>query len=221
VKSIIFSFFLSMSLYGAVADFINSSCQYKIDNIFYKNIEIKDGVISVQLNLKSTNSNGFCQDINLGRNFKLTKKLSNQETNFLSFIFNEYLSYSIPITSSSKIVKELLDFKRLKIIQQKKRREIENLISSLGLSLKEVKNFRDEVLIQLSPIDIYCLDNFVMFYRDEVDKLKILKEYASLLYQYKLNTSTSNMIFEKIIKKRIGYTDSLKKIFIISLADHM
>ncbi len=221
-KVYIFLIMFLSGLYGATSDFLGGDmCQYNREHISYRGSDSIDSVVTISAVLQASNSEGLCRNRSFQKDFTSSHQLLTRESGLLSFIFDEYLGYSIYLSSSSKIVKRLIDFNSIHKIQNRHRDKIERLIIDLGFPLSEIQQFGNQILSSLSIVDIYCLDYYTIFYKQEKEKLEMLKEYAALFQEYKLSTEVSNLVFKEIIQGRTEYLESLKQIFILSLSDNM
>lgn len=214
--------FLS-SLFSGTGDLLNNNfCKYPKSSILYRDSESIDNQVNLDVILKSTDKNNFCQDLHFQESFlSKVKTISSQESGLLSFLFDEYVGYSLNISSSSDIVKKLMDFKELENLQNKNMKKIENMILYLGFDIRKLKSFKKIITTSLEKTDIFCLDSYVFYYEKEIDRLKILKEYAKLFSEYNLNSKMSDKIFENMINSKIIYINSLKKLFLLSLSENM
>ena len=198
-----------------------SSCNYLKNGISYRDTGSLNSSVTLDLVLLSKKDRSFCQKIVFKKTFVSTLKLNSRDSSLLSFLFDEYLNYSIDIYSSSKIVKRLFDFQELKKLQKMEKEKMAILIKEMGFPISNIEEFSLRVSQSLTPLDIFCLDKYTVYYNQEIDKLRMMKEYAFFFKEYELDTKISNRVFLEIINIKIHYIDSLKKIFIISLSENM
>ncbi|GEM_PF-4863726 len=194
------------------------SCTYKRENISYRENKSFNNTIAINISIPS-NEKGRCETAKFNFEISSKKALLSKETDLLSFLIDEYLAFSQQITSSSNIAYKYINIGNIIAIQNREKKRIEELVIELGFDISLFKSFVEDVANNIAPLDIYCLDVFTVYYKYELDKLKIYAEYNSLFEEYQLQTDISKELFKNIINIRGEYLKTVKKIFITSLVE--
>jgi hypothetical protein len=223
MKNVFFTFFLfSSAVFGNSSDFLGADiCQYEKSGISYRESESTENLSFLTISLSSKDNSNFCRELYFKKSFPSSKKLNSTESNLLTFLFDEYLTYSLPITTSSKIVKRLIDFNLINKTQQNAKLKIERTIVELGFDLKSVEEFSKTILNSIVITDFFCIDYYTIYYSNEIERVKMVLEYRELFKEYQLSTPLTDLVFDDILKIKGEYLADIKRILILSLNDNL
>jgi hypothetical protein len=210
---------LPLSLFGVNFD---AGCKYKKEAIHYEDASaFSDGGVSIAVSIPTGSDTNYCMEKKFSGQFSTEISLTNVEKSLISLIIGEYIDYGVQIVGSKEEIAGGLRLYELNRLREKQFKYGRRLIKTLGFNIDEIEHFSGKILSTVDQIEVESVADFLKFYKYEKQKIAIILEYHKLFKDYGMETYITEKLFETMVSVRKGYVKTLKRLFLLAIANSM